>query len=229
MFYLRLFSLITLISFSQLALAQKIKKVQTKFEHGTLREGQRVGLWEFLDAKGGVELRINYDSGRIVFRQPDTARYLLRVGEQWQLVRPTRAPHPMGSRAGRAFELERNLHYPHRRLSRMQAGVVLISYIVGPDGHTSGHTLEQGLGLDYNEEVWQALRELPELWIPAVYLGQPTAAKFYLAVHFENSDGSNTQQYQEEAAKLEARHASLPQPPPYTDRILMGIITDYRR
>ncbi|MEJ7659871.1 MAG: hypothetical protein WKG07_09705 [Hymenobacter sp.] len=29
---------------------------------------------------------------------------------------------------------------------------------------------------------------MPDRWIPAVYRGQPTTARFYLAVHFEMKD-----------------------------------------
>jgi hypothetical protein len=229
MLYPRHLILIALLLTSQLGLGQKIKQVKTPFEHGTLRAGKRTGLWEFFDAKGVVELRINYDSARIVYLQPDTARYLLRIDEQWQLVRPSRAPHPLGSRAGRVAELERNMHFPYQHLSKPLTGVVLISYIVEPDGHTSGHTLEQSLGMKYNDEVWRVLRDLPEMWIPALYQGHPTAAKFYLAVHFDTAYAGSAHQAREEEARLELQHAAMPPTLPYTDRIFMSLLMANRR
>jgi len=183
------------------------------FERGTLKQGQPTGVWEYFDEAGELELRMNYDSSRIGYRRPDTARYELQVGGTWQLVHPSRAPGPMGSRAGRRRELQKQLRYPVSALQQQQQGDVLLSYVVDPDGHTSHYAVEHGLSPACDQEVWRALQLLPDRWIPAVYQGQAVAARFYLAVHFEMQLAEHRPR---PAAALMSRPPGLP---PYTDRI----------
>ena len=68
-----------LLAISQLALAQTTT-VATKFEHGTLVQGQPKGTWDYFEEDGQLALRMNYDSSCISYRQPDTTRYELLVG-----------------------------------------------------------------------------------------------------------------------------------------------------
>ncbi|MGI4738963.1 MAG: energy transducer TonB [Janthinobacterium lividum] len=183
------------------------------FERGTLSQGQPTGVWEYFDEAGQLELRMNYDSSRIGYRRPDTARYELQVGGAWQLVHPSRAPGPMGSRAGRRHELQTQLRYPVSALQQQQQGDVLLSYVVDPTGHTSHYSIERSLSPACDQEVWRVLQLLPDRWIPAVYRGQAVAARFYLAVHFEMQ--------QVERRPRPGAAPTLPAPglPPYTDRI----------
>jgi hypothetical protein len=194
------------------------------FERGTLTQGQPTGIWEYVDEAGQLELRMNYDSSRISYRRPDTARYELQVGGTWQFVHPDRAPGPMGSRAGRRHELQKQLHYPVSALQQHLQGETILSYLVDPTGHTSHYLLEHSLSPACDQEVWRVVQQLPDRWIPAVYQGQAVAARFYLAVRFEMFD-------QRRAAQGPAPAAPAPNLPPYTDRvrvIAVGIERDTR-
>ena len=155
------------------------------YERGTLTQGQPTGVWEYFDEAGQLELRMNYDSSRIGYRRPDTARYELQVGDAWRLARPERPPGPMGSRAGRRHTLQQQLRYPVAALQQQLQGDVILSYEVDPDGHTSHYVVQQSLSPACDQEVWRAVQQLPDRWIPARYQGQPVAARFYLRVHFE--------------------------------------------
>ncbi len=185
------------------------------FERGTLAKGQPTGVWEYFDDAGQLELRMNYDSSRISYRRPDTARYELRVGDTWQLVHPDRAPGPLSSRAGRRRELQKQLRYPVAALQQHLQGEVVLSYLVDPDGHTSHYLIEHSLSPACDQEVWRVLNQLPDRWIPALYQGQPTTARFYLAVRFEMKDAQEL--------------AQAPTPmtlvlPPYSDRVVVTAV-----
>jgi protein TonB len=145
--------------------------VGSKFERGTLIKGQPTGTWEYLDETGQLELRMNYDSSRISYRRPDTARYELRIKDTWQLVRPARAPGLLGSRAGRRQALSKALRYPVAALQQQQQGDVLLSYVVQPDGSTTDYTVLSSPSPACDQEVWRVLQQLPSRWIPALYLG----------------------------------------------------------
>jgi hypothetical protein len=179
--YLVAFSLLWVSTF---AFAQS-KSITSKFEHGVMTNGQPTGVWEYFDETGALELRMNYDSSRISYRRPDTARYELRVNDTWQLVHPTRAPGLLGSRAGRRADLQKQMRYPAAALHQQQQGDFLLSFVVQPDGRTTDYTVLNSLSPACTQEVWRVLQPLASQWIPAVYQGQARAARFYLRVNFE--------------------------------------------
>lgn len=198
--------------------------VANKFERGTLTNGQPTGIWNYLDEAGQLELRMNYDSSRISYRRPDTARYELRVNDTWQLVRPSRAPGLMGSRAGRRHELRTGLRYPVAALQQQRQGDVLLSYVVQPDGSTTEYTVLSSLSPACDQEVWRMLQQLPGRWIPAIYLGQARAARFYLRVHFKTVTASSLDAY-----KRAQTQAAAPPSGPFTDAVTITAVGIERR
>lgn len=209
------------------AQAQKVKAVSTRYEHGTLTDKKPTGTWEYFDEAGQPELRMNYDSSQVAYRRPDTARYELRVGEEWRLGRPSRAPGVLGSRAGRHAALQKSLHYPIAVLQQQQQGDVLLSYIIGTDGHASGYTIESTFSPAAAEEVGRAAQAQPDQWIPAVYRGRPTAARFYLAVHFSMAQVRTPAEEQAAMANPLASPASASTP--YVDHFNVTAIGIERR
>ena len=179
--YLVAFSLLWVSTF---AFAQS-KSVASKFEHGVLTNGQPTGVWEYFDETGELELRMNYDSSRISYRRPDTARYELRINDTWQLVHPTRAPGLLGSRAGRRQALQQAIHYPAAALQQHQQGDFLLSFVVQADGRTTDYTVLSSPSPACTQEVWRVLEPLTSRWIPAIYQGQARAARFYVRANFE--------------------------------------------
>lgn len=198
------------------ALAQT-SQVATKFEHGTLANGKPTGSWEYFDEAGQLVLRMNYDSSRISYRRPDTARYELRLGEAWQLVHPTRPPGLLGSRAGRREALQKKLHYPAEALQQHKQGDVLLSYVVQPDGHTTDYTVLNSPLPACTQEVWQVFSQVPDHWIPAIYQGQARAARFYLLVHF-------TMQQARSAADLSPTQLKHADSGPFTDVVTVTAV-----
>ncbi|RAK65217.1 energy transducer TonB [Hymenobacter edaphi] len=165
-----------------------LKPGRNKYERGTLRDKRPVGRWDYFDEHGQPELTFDYDSSRIVFARPDTARYWLQTTSGWQLLRPARAPRLLGSFAHDMAQLARGLRYPPQSLLGGREGRVVISFVVGPDGQTRNFLIEQSLAPDCDQEVWRALSQHFYAWIPAVHLGQPVAAKYYLLATFRIGD-----------------------------------------
>jgi len=212
-----------LLSASTLSFGQTTS-VASKFERGTLTKGQPTGIWDYLDETGQLELRMNYDSSRISYRRPDTARYELRINDTWQLVHPSRAPGLLGSRAARRQELAKGLRYPATALQQQRQGDVVISYVVQPDGSTTDYTVLSSLSPACDQEVWRMLQQLPSRWIPAVYLGQARAARFYLRVHFKMAVVRSLDEYKK-------THTQVAAPPsgPFTDAVTVTAVGIERR
>ena len=198
--------------------AQKREKNLTadtrpKLEQGaTTADGKRLGKWQFYNNEQKLELTFDYDSSRISYLQPDTTRYLIRIGDQWQPKQLTRAPHLLGSNDQRLMELTRRLRYPVSALQQQLQGTVVLGYTVDINGHTRDYTIGSSLSPDCDQEVWRALKDLPDSWIPAVYLGRPTPSRFYLAVKFEMATEASLageQREQKRLAKLAAAGTGL--------------------
>jgi Gram-negative bacterial TonB protein C-terminal len=165
-----------------------LKPGKNKYERGTLRDKRPVGRWEYFDGAGRPELTFDYDSSRIIFMRPDTARYWLRVADDWKLVRPARAPRLLGSREHDIELMGRSIRYPAEAIRSQLQGDVLISYVVGPDGRAYDFNVEQSLSPECDQAVWQALARCYNAWVPAVYLGRPTAARFFVLATFRIVD-----------------------------------------
>ncbi|NVO32060.1 energy transducer TonB [Hymenobacter lapidiphilus] len=214
--------LLVLLAGPQLVFGQKKERKSSNtdsapavtYEKGTLTDGRHTGIWEYYDQQGELTLRMNYDSSRIAYSRPDTARYLLYLNNDWQLVRPSRAPQYMGSRAKRTADIGKSIRYPVAALQQGQQGEVVISYVVNEQGKTQDYQVVTTPSKECTEAVWAVLKQQPDRWIPAVYQGQPTRAQFLLRVNFAMVN-------QQEAAAYQARVQQQDQRPqaPYIDQV----------
>lgn len=149
-------------------------------------DGKRVGKWNFYDDKHQLELTFDYDSSRISFLPSDTARYaMLSGGDQWALTAMSRPPRILGSKEHRMMLLAKQIRYPLAALQQQLQGTVVLAYTVGADGLSRDYTVVSGVGGGCTEEVWKAVQQLPDTWIPAIYQGQLVDTRFYLKVTFE--------------------------------------------
>lgn len=164
-------------------------------------DGKRIGKWNFYNSQQELELTFDYDSSRVNFIKEDTTQYLVRVGEQWERKRVNRPPHVLGSTENHMMALNRLIRYPASALVRQLQGIVVMSYTVTPEGHTTDFTIENSLSRDCDQEVFKTFQASPDIWIPAIYRGKPTAARYYLMVRFRIIEG-------EEAKRLLAESRS---------------------
>jgi Tol biopolymer transport system component len=73
----------------------KAQKVNTPLEKGDSKEGKRIGIWEYYDTPKKPALIIDYDRGKILHVEPDTAAVLVWRNNKWvreKLAVPCR-PH----------------------------------------------------------------------------------------------------------------------------------------
>lgn len=187
--------------------SKQLASAAPQLEQGAVNAGKRVGKWSFYNRQGELELTFDYDSSRIKFLQPDTTRYLVRVGEQWQPKALARPPHFLGSTDQHLQDLNGKLHYPVSALRQQLQGTVLLSYTVDVNGHTRDYSIEHSLSPDCDQEVWKVLKELPDNWIPAIYLGRPTPARFYLAVQFQMMDEADFNRQKRDQKKAAQQRA----------------------
>ncbi|SNC74762.1 protein TonB [Hymenobacter gelipurpurascens] len=183
--------LLAVLLFSLPTQAQKNPSKPVKFKKGqaeqglTSADGRRIGKWNFYGLHDELEMIFDYDSSRITYVQPDTSRYLVRIGDQWELKHMTRTPKILGSNKQRTMDIATKLRYPANALRQGQQGSVVLAYTVDTDGHTKDYLFEKSAGSELDQEVWRVVKELPDNWVPAVYQGQLAPTKFYIVVHFK--------------------------------------------
>ena len=189
-------ALLAVLLFSLPTQAQKNSTKRVKFKKGqieqgvTAADGRRTGKWNFYNIDNELELTFDYDSSRINFTLPDTSRYLVRVGDQWELKHMTRAPRLLGSNMQRYLDIGSKLRYPPTAIQEQRQGTVILSFTVDTDGHTKDYTFENSISPECDQEVWRVVKDLPDNWIPAIYQGQLTATRFFLLVRFQVGTGT---------------------------------------
>lgn len=205
----------------------KSAKTTTPLEQGTVdAAGKRMGKWNFYDNAHQLELTFDYDSSRISFLPPDTARYAMLNGDQWALTAMSRPPRILGSKEYRMMLLAQQLRYPVAALQQRLQGTVVLAYTVGADGHSRDYAVVNGVAGGCTEEVWKAVQQLPDTWIPAIYQGQPVDTRFYLKVEFRITNGSfdlaNVHKQAAQAANSQPDSAAATaRPPAYVEEVVV--------
>lgn len=179
-----------LLSVSAAAQSQPTQTVRNKFEHGTFRNSAPVGEWKYLDNQGRTELQINYDSGNVQYVQPDSSLHLLRVGESWQVLQPTRAPRLLGSSYKYFATTAKGLRYPVFALRMHTQGSVQLSFVVTHTGEIAEVQVEQNPGRELTEEVLRVLSQQTDAWLPALHDGKAHDARLSVVVHFVMHDNN---------------------------------------
>ena len=79
--------------------------------------------------------------------------------------------------------------------------MLVLSYTIQSNGHTTDFKVENSLSRDCDQEVFKHLQALPDVWIPTVYRGQPTDTRFYLFVRFRIIEGEKAKRLLAEARR----------------------------
>jgi protein TonB len=210
-----------------LAQAPQEQQVKTKFEHGQLSNGQPKGEWKYYDFDGNLDLSINYDTGRITYMQPDSSRHLLRIDEQWQVVRPSRVPRLLGSYDRYAKGMSEVIRYPANALRSNIQGTVRLAFTVSRTGEIVEPAIEAAPSPELAQEVLRAIGAQNDAWIPAVYKGHTYDSRLFLLVHFEVGNTMRTPGIKREDAVNTGNlsSADIPRPVQEPGRFLEVVVT----
>ena len=159
------------------------QKVNTDYAQGILKKGKHVGVWKYYEGKE-LALVINYDSGRVSYSRPDTARQKVWLDSAWQVKRLSRAPLLLGSRTGIVRLLQEQLRYPINEVVNKQTGNVVVSCIIFEDGQLSQPIVELAASPGLGEEVVQVVKKLPMSYVPGIYRGRRVRTKVQFSVKF---------------------------------------------
>lgn len=161
------------------------------YETGTLEDGYKVGVWEYKGRDGETELKIDYDNGALLYLKPDTSEYLVKVGDVWSLQQLSRHPRYMGSYAEFYKIIGANLRYPLNASNNGIERTVFLEFEVSPEGRAINLQVINDKHRYFTDEIINAFKKVPDLWIDAIYEGQSVSAKIILPFYFK-IDGSTS-------------------------------------
>lgn len=161
----------------------------TKWENGTLENGQPVGVWNYyrLDGAGDYVLTRSYDytARRLTFARAETEAFdtELRPGV-WEQTVLSQAPWFIGRHDALAV-LGNSLNYPTQAKSRGIQGKVWVTFAVDTLGRVSDHRILKGLGGDCDQEALRIARTIPDTWTPGRLGGKAVAARKTIIFSFK--------------------------------------------
>lgn len=161
------------------------------YETGALEDGYKVGVWEYKGRDGETELTIDYDNGSLLYLKPDTSEYLVKVNGEWSLQRLSRHPRYMGSYAEFYKILGANIRYPLNASNNGIERTVFLEFEVSPEGRAINLQVINDKHWYFTDEITNAFKKIPDLWIDAIYEGQSVPAKIILPFYFK-IDGSKS-------------------------------------
>ena len=115
--------------------------------------------------------------------------YILEPGPELYVVGPApfeyeRPPEAPGGLETLRRYLSQHIQYPERARRRHVQGLVLVSFVVSPEGQLTNVSVAQGIGYGCDEEAVRVVSGLPR-WEPARRNGRAVAVGYTLPVRFE--------------------------------------------
>lgn len=175
--------MLRLLLFSVVLLTFFPTPVRGQSQRGQMKDGKPVGIWEYYDFQE-LGLRFNYDSSRIQYARPDTARYFILVDTTWQAHQLYRAPRVLGSNSEMLIALQKTLRYPAQDIRNRVSGTVVLTYVIDQKGAKINPVALTTPSKSLAEEVYRAVESLNFAYLPAIYQGKRTSAKIAFVVRF---------------------------------------------
>ncbi|HTH55075.1 MAG TPA: energy transducer TonB [Cyclobacteriaceae bacterium] len=168
---------------TNLALAQEAL-IQTDFEKGYIKDGQRISVWQYFDLARKPELIINYASGKVMFLSKDTSDYFILKNSQWVASKLDVHPVPITGSVNFYNDVKNKIIYPQKDFEAGLEGKVIVLFEVDTLGNSINYSMGKSIGGACDSAVVRCLRSIDQKWIPAVSKGKKYHAQFAVDVEF---------------------------------------------
>lgn len=158
--------------------------IQTDFERGYAKDGQKVSVWQYFDSSKKPELVINHTSGKVMFVSKDTSDYSILKNGQWLDSKLEVHPVPIRGTVNFYEDLKYQLTYPEEDLKAGLQGKVLVLFEVDTLGNSVNYSLAKGIGGACDSAVLRCLRSIGQKWVPAIVKGKKYSTQFAIEIEF---------------------------------------------
>ncbi|MGC4022798.1 MAG: energy transducer TonB [Cyclobacteriaceae bacterium] len=167
---------------SQSLFAQEL--VQNDFEKGYLKDGAKVGIWEYYNERKEKELVINHTTKEVSFQKRDTLKYSILKEGEWVKTTLDAVPLPTEGSYNLKNTLKEKIRFPLQDVSKNISGKVVVTFEVDTLGKVDNFEVVQGLDHYCDSAALKGLSEVNWLWMPAVLGGKKYPSKFALGIDF---------------------------------------------
>jgi len=161
-----------------------VTQVINDYEKGQIKDGFKVGIWEYYDHPGELSLKIDYNLRKVLFIKTDTAKYAIELEEGWSQTKVDTQPTYIGSMAEFYKIIRSNVRYPAQARRNSTEGNFHVTFEVDSYGQAFNFRAINDIGDNCGKEVIKALKLIPNLWIPAELNEKNYKSRFILPLSF---------------------------------------------
>lgn len=164
----------------------QVHRVDTPYERGVIRDGYKVGVWEYYDEPGELALKIDYNSASLLFLQKDTSEFVIWEGGEWVHSRLDVHPRFIGSLAEFYRSLSAVTYGKYPRVARINrtVGTFYILFEIDSLGKAGNFQVVNDIGDGCGDVVLEGLKKIPNFWLAAQKGASVYRARFLLPATF---------------------------------------------
>ncbi|MCD4695937.1 MAG: energy transducer TonB [Bacteroidales bacterium] len=159
-------------------------RINNGYEKGSYKGEYKIGIWQYYDSTGTLELEIDYTNAVLKYIQPDTSDYIIYKNGEWVNSKLDIPPVFIGSSVEFYDILNTNIDYPMQAWYRDLVGKVWISFEVDTTGRAKNYTVHNDIGGECAHEFLRVLKLIPNYWLVAEKDGKRFRSKLLIACEF---------------------------------------------
>jgi TonB family protein len=173
------------------------KLVSKQNEKGYVQGGFKISVWQYFDSKGRVEMVINYNTGKLMYQKPDTARYFVIKNSSVEALKLDVRPMP-------TFGFQNFFMFINDTFNRdgfdscdsLDIGRVVVNFDVDTLGYATNWALAEGTNQNQcYSGILSSLKKLSQIdWITAVSQKRKVVTRFAIPIvlrsEFDKTDFS---------------------------------------
>ena len=149
-----------------------------------MKNGYKVGVWQYFDSTGAMEMEIDYSSAIINHLKADTSDFVIFKDGEWISSKVDIPPRYIGSTVEYYDILNTNVDYPMQAWYRDLIGKVYIMFEVDTTGRVDNYEVLKDIGGECAYEFGRVLKLVPNYWLVAVKDGVACKSRFIISCEF---------------------------------------------
>lgn len=152
---------------------------------GNYDKGEKTGVWEYKNSRNQTFFKTNYSENKILNSELNSTNVEYYVNNMPQTAN---TDHPAFYDGGLEIcnkSVRISSKMPLLKSAdgaSVNENVVIISFIIDENGVASEHTIEKSVGVCCDEKAFNAVKAIPDRWVPARVNGKFVESKFILPV-----------------------------------------------
>ncbi len=154
---------------------------------GNYSNGKKVGIWKFYNYNGEIVQEYDYDSKKIVssIEKNSEEEFVAIINSDTIKIKLDTPVSFIGAYVMKNHYFFRSLKYPRSALEKGQNGKVIVTFYVDQNGIASGHFIKEKIGNGFDEAAIDAVKQIPNDWIPGTVNGKLVTVQINMPVNFK--------------------------------------------